>query len=355
MSDLVTATADGLYCEAGQFHIDPWRPVPRALITHAHGDHARPGCGIYLTAHDGRGLLRARLGEDARIDTLQYGETRDLNGVHVSFHPAGHVLGSSQIRLEHRGRVWVVSGDYKVTPDPTCQPFEPVACDTFITECTFGLPIYRWSDQAAVFDDINTWWRQNQNEGRASVIFAYSLGKAQRVLAGLDSSLGSIYCHGAVQRLNDVYRQSGIPLPHTEYAGRGEGRKSWDGALILAPPSAAGSPWMRKFGAPATAFVSGWMRIRGIRRRRRVDRGFVLSDHADWPGLIQAIEATGARRILATHGRTGPMVQWLQEQGYDAAPLQTEYVGERDDAEEDAALAAQDASDEEALSPGESS
>jgi putative mRNA 3-end processing factor len=210
-----------------------------------------------------------------------------------------------------------------------------VRCHTFVTECTFGLPIYRWRLQPEITDEVNAWWSQNKYDKRVSVIFAYALGKAQRVLAGLDASIGPIYCHGAVQRVNDDYRATGIRLPATQYAGRGNEKRDWGGAIIVAPPSAIASPWLRKFGPVSTAFASGWMRIRGARRRRSVDRGFVLSDHADWPGLTFAIRETGAERVLATHGRTTAMVRWLQEQGINASALATEYVGESDDMEVD--------------------
>lgn len=335
MVDLIRVTTKGLYCEPGDFFIDPWQPVPRAIITHAHGDHARWGCDRYLTPHAGRHVLQTRMGESAVIDSVEYGEIVSYRGVSISLHPAGHILGSAQIRVEHRGEVWVVSGDYKVTPDKTCAAFEPVRCHTFITECTFGLPVYRWQPQAEVWESMNDWWRTNREQGRVSVVFAYALGKAQRILAGIDPSIAPIYCHGAVERINGNYRKSGVPLPSTEYAGVGNDKRDWAGALIVAPPSALASSWLRKFGSISTAFASGWMRIRGNRRRRSVDRGFVLSDHADWPGLTEAIRQTGAERVLATHGRTTAMVRWLREKGIDAAPLQTEYVGERDDLEVD--------------------
>lgn len=331
MTDLISLTANGLYCEVGDFYIDPWRPVPFAVITHAHADHARVGSSRYLTTTQGRHVLQTRMGPTARIETVDYGQTLSRNGVTISLHPAGHVLGSAQIRVEHRGEVWVVTGDYKVTPDQTCQPFEPVRCHTLISECTFGLPIYRWQPQEDVFAEINAWWRQNRDGGRVSLVCAYSLGKAQRVLAGVEAGIAPIYCHGAVERVNADYRETGVSLPKTEYAGRGTPQRDWQGALIVAPPSAVGTPWMRKFKNPATAFASGWMRIRGTRRRRAVDRGFVLSDHADWPGLLSAIKASEAERVLLTHGPTGPMVRWLQEAGYQAETLATEFQGERDD------------------------
>ena len=328
MATLLQVTAQGLFCERGNFYIDPWSGVDRALITHAHSDHARWGSKSYLTAASGSALLRARLPPDAPIEAVEYAETRNIDGVTVSFHPAGHVLGSSQIRLESRGEVWVVSGDYKTTSDRTCTPFETVRCHTFITESTFGLPIYRWIPQEQIFDKINSWWRENQSAGRASILFAYSLGKAQRLIAGVDPAIGPIFCHGAVQKLNDIYRESGVPLPHTEAVGEVARSYDWKRALIVAPPSCNGTPWMRKFGDVSTAFASGWMRLRGARRRESLDRGFVLSDHADWPGLLSAIDATGAEQVLVTHGYRAPLVRWLAEHGREAYALETQYEGE---------------------------
>ncbi|HEY2154693.1 MAG TPA: ligase-associated DNA damage response exonuclease [Isosphaeraceae bacterium] len=334
---LLRVTESGLYCEAGDFVVDPWRPVDRAVVTHAHSDHACRGCRSYLTSTRGAGVLGLRVGPDSRIDTLAPGRTLDINGVALSLHPAGHILGSSQVRLEHRGEVWVASGDYKVEPDPTCDPFEPVRCRTFISESTFGLPIYRWERETAVFEAVNSWWRSNRDHGRASLLFGYALGKAQRLLAGIDSTIGPIYTHGAVEPMNRAYREAGVNLPTTIYAGSMPKDTDCAGALIVAPPSANGSPWARKFGPTSTAFASGWMRIRGPRRRRSVDRGFVLSDHCDWPGLLGAIEATGAERVLLTHGYTAVVAQYLRERGVDAATLATHYEGERDDAPEDVA------------------
>jgi putative mRNA 3-end processing factor len=325
---LVTPTPRGLYCAAGDFYVDPWRPVDRAVITHAHGDHARIGSGAYLCAQRGQPVLRTRLGEEAAIEAIAYGETRVLNGVKVSLHPAGHVLGSSQVRIEHGGEVWVVSGDYKLDPDPTCQPFEPVRCDTFITESTFGLPIYRWRTPEAIFAEVNAWWRANAVAGRASVIFAYAFGKAQRILASVDAAIGPIVVHGAVDVLNRGYRECGVALPETRMVGELGTREDFGGALVVAPPSAQSSPWLRRFGDYTDAFASGWMAIRGARRRRVVDKGFVLSDHADWPSLNHAIEATGAQRIFVTHGHTAPLVQWLTERGLEAHAMKTEFEGE---------------------------
>ena len=325
---LITSSPAGLYCAAGDFYIDPWRPVERAIITHAHGDHARPGSGSYLCASRGMPVLRTRLGPEARIEPVGYGESRTVNGVKVSLHPAGHVLGSSQVRLEHGGEVWVASGDYKLDPDPTCEPFEPVRCDAFITESTFGLPIYRWCTPRQTFDRIDAWWRANAAAGRASVVFAYAFGKAQRILASVDASIGELIVHGAVENLNRGYRECGVALPETKMVGDFDPKRDYAGALVVAPPSAQSSPWLKRFGQYSDAFASGWMAIRGARRQRSVDQGFVLSDHADWPSLQRAIAATGAQRIFVTHGFIEPMVRWLVEKGYDARPMPTHFEGE---------------------------
>jgi putative mRNA 3-end processing factor len=273
-------------------------------------------------------VLRTRLGEGGTLEGLAYGERRTLNGVTVSLHPAGHVLGSSQVRVEHGGEVWVVSGDYKLDPDPTCEPFEPVRCDTFITESTFGLPIYRWREPRETMAQIEAWWRANQVAGRASMMFCYAFGKAQRILASIDEAIGPIVVHGAVENLNEGYRACGVKLPPTRRVQDTDTRQDYAGALIVAPPSAQSTPWLKRFGDYSDAFASGWMAIRGARRRRAVDQGFVLSDHADWPSLNRAIESTGAERIFVTHGAITPLVRWLTERGYDAHAMRTEYQGE---------------------------
>ena len=306
----------GLYCPAGGFFIDPVAPVDYAVVTHAHSDHARPGLRYYLAANDGVKLLRARLGEDAIIQGIEYGERVTLGEATVSLHPAGHILGSAQVRIERGGEVWVASGDYKLAPDPTCQPFEPLRCHTFVTESTFALPIFRWQEASETIAGIEAWWRENQAAGKASVLFAYPVGKAQRVLAGIDASIGPIVCHGGVERYNAIYRAQGIPLPLAVES------KGLDQALILAPPSAIGSPWLRRFTPFSSAMASGWMRIRGTRRRRALDRGFVLSDHADWPGLLDAIAQTEAESIWVTHGYRGPLARWLTEQGKQAQAIE---------------------------------
>jgi putative mRNA 3-end processing factor len=326
--DLLQVTESGIYCAAGDFHIDPWRPVSYAVTTHAHSDHARIGSKLYLTSARGKGVLQERLGSGARIEALPFGEKVTRNGVTVSLHPAGHILGSAQVRVEHRGEVWVVSGDYKTEVEPTCDPFEPVKCHTFITESTFGLPLYRWRPQTETFAGINEWWRGNQSAERASVLYAYSLGKAQRVMAGVDASLGPVFVHGSVAKLLPHYQNAGVKLPDTRRVEADTERSDLRRCLVIAPSSVEGTPWLRRFGEISTAFASGWMRIRGARRRQALDRGFEMSDHADWDGLISSIRATGAARILVTHGYMEPMVRWLRENGWQADPLATRFTGE---------------------------
>jgi putative mRNA 3-end processing factor len=337
-SDLVISRAEGLYCPAGDFHIDPWRPVARAVVTHAHADHARRGHGAYLASADSAGVLRARLGE-ITLQPLAYGETVFIRGVSVSLHPAGHVLGSAQVRIEHGGQVWVVSGDYFVgshgDANATCRPFEPVRCDCFITESTFGLPVFRWRPQAEVLAEVNAWWRGNAETGRASLLMAYSLGKAQRLIAGVETSIGPIAVHGAVEPLNRAYREAGVVLPPTFTLETLPEPALLRRALVIAPPAVHGSAWARRLGEHGDAFASGWMQLRGARRRQGVDRGFVLSDHADWPGLQRAIAATGAERVIVTHGYEAVMVRWLQQQGLQAGSFSTEY-GDDDEVPEPA-------------------
>jgi len=330
--NLVIATPQGLYCPPGDFYIDPWRSVDRAVITHAHADHARRGHRHYLAAAPGEGVLRSRMGEIS-LDALPYGQKVVHNGVTISLHPAGHVLGSSQVRIEYRGEVWVASGDYKIGTDPTCLPFEPVRCHTFITESTFGLPIYRWQTDEDLFAEINAWWRENADAGRASVVYAYAFGKAQRVIAGVDPSIGTIVIHGAVDPLNTAYRAAGVPLPPAFKVTDIEDKALLRRCLVVAPPSAQGTPWLRRFGEYSDGFASGWMQVRGAQRRRGVDRGFVMSDHADWPGLQYAIKESGAETVYVTHGSVGPMVRWLTEQGYEALSFTTEYGDEEDDSQ----------------------
>jgi putative mRNA 3-end processing factor len=334
MTSLLDLRPEGLYCPVGDFHIDPWRGVPRAVVTHAHSDHARSGSTLYLSATSNAGLLRKRLGAGIALETLDYGQEITRNGVKVSLHPAGHVLGSSQIRMEYRGEICVVSGDYKLERDPTCTPFEPVRCHTFLTESTFGMPIYRWQPNEQIFDEINRWWKANRDAGKASVVYAYSLGKAQRLMAGVDPSIGPIFLHGAVEELVKVYRAEGVALPEASLVSTQPKKHSYAGALAIAPPSADGTPWLKRFEPYSSAVASGWMLVRGTRRQRSVDRGFVLSDHVDWPSLNSAIEATGAENILVTHGFSAIVARYWTERGKNARPLETDFgkdAEEKDD------------------------
>ncbi|ETX15655.1 mRNA 3-end processing factor [Roseivivax halodurans JCM 10272] len=331
MSDpVLTFTDRGIYCPAGDFFVDPWRPVDRALITHGHADHARAGHSRYLATEAAGPVMRYRLGE-IDLDTIRYGERRRIGGANVSFHPAGHIPGSAQIRIEVGGEVWVVSGDYKTEADGFCEDFEPVMCHSFISECTFGLPVFTWESQASVAAEINDWWARNAAEGRASILGAYSLGKAQRLLALVDEGIGPILTHGAVEGTNGILRAQGYRLPETRQVLPDTDAKSFAGPLVLAPPSALGTPWARRFGASSSAFASGWMRLRGVRRRRSGDRGFVMSDHADWNGLIGAIRETGAENIYVTHGYTDIFAKWLNSEGWNAQVVPTEFGTDEDD------------------------
>jgi putative mRNA 3-end processing factor len=325
---LLKNTDRGLFCEAGNFYVDPWQSVDAAVITHAHSDHARMGSRLYLAEESGKSILQLRLGPDARIETLRYGQNISRNGVKISFHPAGHILGSAQVRIEFKGEICVVSGDYKLEPDTTCPRFELIRCHSFVTESTFGLPIYHWRPQAKIFEELHDWWRENQLRGWTSIIFCYPLGKAQRLLAGLDAAVGPIFVHGAIERFLPAYQASGVVFPPTARPSAEAVKAAGGRSLVLAPVSADNTPWLRRFGEISTAFASGWMQIRGARRRRSLDRGFVLSDHADWPGLLETIRATGAETVWVTHGYTTQLVRWLREHGQEAAAIETRFEGE---------------------------
>ena len=325
---LVVVTANGLYCPPGDFYIDPWKPVQNAVITHAHADHLRHGSTRYILARPGAPIAKLRLGGDRELAPIEYGTRTSLGATTVSLHPAGHILGSAQVRIEYGDRVWIVSGDYKRQSDPTCAPFEQLECDVFISEATFALPVYRWPHTSQVVGEIFRWWRSNRDRGLASALFCYSLGKSQRVLAELLAYTNEpVYLHGAVDSLVGAYRRAGVhmvptlPIPSDR-------KTDFSGALILAPPSAVGTPWMRRFGDHATGFCSGWMRVRGDRRRRGYDRGFVISDHADWPGLIETCRGAKARRILLTHGYSDALARHLSDSGLEAAALATDFGAE---------------------------
>ena len=316
----------GIYCAAADVYLDPWKPVEKAIISHGHADHSRWGHKAYITHHINVPIIKHRLGE-INVTGKEWGETFTIKNVKFSLHPAGHIIGSSQIRVEHKGEVWVFTGDYKTEDDGIATPYEPIKCHTFITECTFGLPAFKWRPQSEVFNDINTWWSANKAEGKTSVIFGYSLGKAQRLLRYLDTDIGKIYTHGAIENMTEVIRPLS-PMPETTRITRETKKEELLGNIVVAPPSAHGSTWIRKMVPYVTASASGWMTFRGARRRRAIDKGFVLSDHCDWQGLLESIEATGAEKIISTHGYTDIFTRYLLEQGYDARTEATQYEGE---------------------------
>lgn len=326
---LIDFTSKGLYCSAGDFFIDPWEPVPRAVITHAHSDHARPGCDHYLCHPDTLPVLKLRLG-DIRTDTIGWGQPIMHHGVRVSLHPAGHIYGSSQIRIEHKGEVWVVSGDYKTENDGISGQFEPVRCNTFITESTFGLPIYNWKKQEDIFTNMRNWILENQANEKTSILLAYSLGKAQRVLQGIAGITDNIYVHGAVWNVHEALTAAGMKLPVVKRVTPDIPKSAYKNAVVIAPPSADGSPWMKRFTPHSTGICSGWMQVRGHVRRRNADAGFSLSDHADWEGLLNAVRATGAEQVYVTHGFQAAFSRYLTENGIPAAEVKTEF-GKEDD------------------------
>ena len=301
---LIEFSDKGLYCVPGGFYIDPWKPVDRAIITHAHSDHARPGSSHYLCHHQSKSLLQLRLG-DISVQSAEWNEPVDMNGVKISLHPAGHIIGSSQIRIEHNNEVWVVSGDYKTEPDGISGSFEPVKCNTFISESTFGLPLYNWKPQEEIFNSIRQWIQLNQQVGKTSVLIAYSLGKAQRVLSCIKDLGIKIFVHGAIWNVHQVLLNAGFDLPIVERVTPETPKEKFKNAIIIAPPSADGTPWMKRFAPYSVGICSGWMQVRGNLRRRNADAGFALSDHADWTGLLQAVKATDAEKVFVTHGFPG--------------------------------------------------
>ena len=327
LAPLLRVDQNGLFCEAGGFYVDPWAPVDRAIITHAHADHAAPGSRSYLTTPEGAPLLRARVGEEAAIETLPYGEPRDIGGVRVSLHPSGHILGSAQVRLEHGGEVWVVSGDYKLAPDPTCRPFEPVRCHTFVTEATFGLPIFRWRPEPEVIAGINAWWKASREAGKAALLFAYALGKAQRLLAGIDPAIGPIYTHGAIENVNRIYRAAGVALAPTTHAAEAPPKTDWRGALILAPPSTVGD----RLDAPLRRVLHGLrLRLDAHSRRAPPPRARPRLRHLRPRRLARphARHRRNRRRARARHARLSRprSPQWLRENGYQAEALETRFA-----------------------------
>lgn len=338
---LIEFTDSGLYCGTGNFYIDPWKPVSKAIITHAHSDHARWGSQDYLCHHFTKPLLKLRLG-DITVQTVDWNEPVVINNVKVSLHPAGHIIGSSQIRVEYEGETWVVSGDYKTENDGISGQFEPVRCNTFISESTFGLPIYNWKPQAVIYNNIQQWIKDNEDAGKTSVILAYSLGKAQRVLKCVAEITENILVHGAIWNVHQALLSAGWDLPSVQRVNPETPKENFKNAVIIAPPSADSSPWMKRFNPYSVGVCSGWMQVRGNVRRRNADAGFALSDHADWNGLLQAIKATGAEKVFVTHGFQAAFSRYLNETGIESAEVKTEYGGEEEEQEKSSTTAEQD-------------
>ena len=338
---LIDFTNKGLYCSAGDFYIDPWKPVNKAIITHAHSDHSRLGNNSYLCHTASLPLLKLRLG-DVAVDSASWNETININGVKISLHPAGHIIGSSQIRIEHNNETWVVSGDYKTEDDGISGIFEPVKCNVFISESTFGLPIYKWKPQQEIFQNIQEWIIANKEAGKTSVLIAYSLGKAQRVMQAIKDMDIKIFLHGAIWNVHQTLLQVGHHLPIAERVMPETPKESFKGQVVIAPPSADGTPWMKRFSPYSIGVCSGWMQVRGNVRRRNADAGFALSDHADWKGLVDAVKATGAEKVFVTHGFQAAFSRYLNENGIAAAEVKTEYGGEEEEQEKPSTTTEQD-------------
>lgn len=324
---LLIHTALGLYCPKADVYLDPWRPVNRAILSHGHADHARWGSSSYLCTPTAAPVIKYRLG-DIMLETLPFGEEKLINGVSFSFHPAGHILGSAQIKVSYKGEIVVFSGDYKTANDGFSEAFEPVKCHTFITESTFGLPVYHWQDQKGVFNEMEQWCKNNRNNGHLSILYGYSLGKAQRILQGLPESVGPIFTHSTIEAVLHVMRNQGVSLKNTVPVNEHLSRADLLSGVIIAPPAVQNSNWLKKFEPIRNGVVSGWMALRGARRRRNADKGFVLSDHADWEGLNEAISLTGAENVLVTHGYTDILSKWLIDKGLNAYPLETNFEGD---------------------------
>lgn len=329
---LVKFTKKGIYCIPGKFYLDPWLPVDYAIISHGHADHARNGMKYYLCQTDSKAILKHRLGADIQIESLNYNEPRTVNGVQVSFHPAGHVIGSAQIRLEYKGFVVVFTGDYKVKNDHLTIPFEPIKCHEFITESTFGLPIYNWLPEAQLQKQMQDWVLKNQSHNRTSVFLGYSLGKAQRIMK-LMEGVDKMYVHSAIHNLNKAIEGTGIPLPQTKLLNYDFKKEDLQNKIVIMPPGLLGSKLLKKIPNAATAICSGWMQIRGNRRWQAVDAGFAVSDHADWNGLLSAVKASEAEKVYVTHGSQATFSKYLNEIGIPSAEVKTEYGSDEDDKE----------------------
>lgn len=334
---MIKFTAKGIYCVPGKFYLDPWQPVDLAIISHGHADHAHWGMKKYLCHHFTVGILRSRIGPDIQVQGIGYQETIDINGVKVSLHPAGHIIGSAQIRLEYKGKVVVFTGDYKMQDDGLSTPFETVKCHEIITESTFGLPIYRWETVEQQNERLRAWIANNQSNKKTSVFIGYSLGKSQRILNAVQE-MGPVYVHNSIAKLNEAYSQAGIAMPPYQIADLKLGTKHLDGQIILLPPALLDSRLIQKIPHVAYAICSGWMQIRGARRWRSADAGFAISDHADWNGLLQAIKASAAEKVFVTHGQTAVFSKYLNEIGIEAEEVKTSYGEEEDTQTTDQAI-----------------
>lgn len=325
-------TPKGIYCVPGRFYIDPWRPVDRAVITHGHSDHARWGMKSYLCHYYTVPILQSRIGTDIAVQGIGYNEPVTVNGVKVSLHPAGHIIGSAQVRMEYRGKTAVVSGDYKIQDDGLSTPFEVVACDEFVTESTFGLPIYNWLTVAQQNEQLKQWVLNNRANGKTSVLIGYSLGKAQRIMKALEG-IAPLHVHYSIARLNQAYESAGIKLPDYQVADLREDVRHLDREIVILPPALFDSNVIRKIPNKADAICSGWMQVRGARRWRSADAGFAISDHADWSGLLDVIRATGAQKVYVTHGQTAVFTKYLNETGIPAEEVRTEFGSEEEEVE----------------------
>jgi putative mRNA 3-end processing factor len=328
---LITFTNRGIFCPQANIYIDPWLPVDYAVITHGHADHARGGSKHYLCHTYTKPILKLRLGANISTSTLSYTKSIFINGVKISLHPAGHIIGSAQVRLEFNGYTAVISGDYKTAYDGISTAFEPVKCNEFVTESTFGLPIYNWLPQQQLFDDIKTWIAGNQSQNKTSVFIAYSLGKAQRLMKGLDG-VANIYVHSAINNLSTAFESSGIDLPVTQLINMEMNKAEVQNNIVILPPALLGTNLVKKIPNASVAICSGWMQVRGSRRWQAADAGFAMSDHADWNGLLNAIKATGAQKVFVTHGSTATFSKYLNEIGIEAAEVDTQYGKEDDEA-----------------------
>lgn len=325
MASLISFKKKGIYCPQANVYIDPWGKVEKALITHGHSDHARKGHQSYLCHNNSINILKSRLGS-INVQGIAYDKSININGVKITFYPAGHIVGSAQIKLENNSESWVISGDYKIQPDSLATNFTPVKCDYFVTESTFGLPVFQWQKPKVVFEEINAWWQENISNKKASILCAYSLGKAQRIIQGIDNSIGPIICHQTVEKMNDAIRNSGIDLRQTELLAD-QKKEILNRSIIICPPGSLEKTEKLVPGA-SVAMASGWMSLRGAKRRRNMDRGFVLSDHADWNGLNSAITQTGAKKVYVTHGYTEVFSKWLNHSGIESQTVETAFEGE---------------------------